>query len=73
MYKDTDFVSRQPHELDYLLRRHGRVPDEAGRRHLLSLLAAFHADPAWAPHQRADFYRYLTRHLGPARPPSVAA
>ncbi len=66
MYKDTDFVSRQSHELDYILRRYGLRPDAANRQRLLGLLDAFHAAADYAPHHRADFYRYLERHLGPA-------
>ncbi len=66
MYKDTDFVSRQSHELNYILQRYGLPPDAAHRRRLLALLDDFHAAADYAPHHRADFYRYLEQHLGPA-------
>jgi outer membrane protein OmpA-like peptidoglycan-associated protein len=57
-FKDGDFISKERHELDYVLRTWNRRATQANRDTLIRALDSFNGDPSLAPHKREQFYAY---------------
>jgi len=60
-FTDADFISKEAHELDYLLRKWKKRGTAANRALLVEALDRFNADTAWEPHTRAKFYEFAER------------
>jgi len=60
-FSDKDFISKEEHELDYVLRKWGRSATQANRDKLIEALDRFHADQAYEPHTRARFYDFAEK------------
>ncbi len=57
--KDSEMISKEEHELNYLLRKWGRKQSKANRERLTKKLDEFNADPNYRNSNREDFYRYV--------------
>ncbi|MBN1242341.1 MAG: OmpA family protein [Spirochaetales bacterium] len=60
-FTDADFISKEDHELDYVLRKWRKRGTAANRAVLVEALDRFNADKAWEPHTRAKFYEFAER------------
>ncbi|MBP7096154.1 MAG: OmpA family protein [Spirochaetia bacterium] len=60
-FTDADFISKEEHELDYVLRKWKKRGTAANRALLVEALDRFNADKAWEPHTRARFYDFAER------------
>lgn len=60
-YADSDFISKEQHELDYVLRKWGKRTTRANRTILEDALDRFSGDSAWAPFTRDLFYSYAEK------------
>ncbi len=56
---DAEMISKQPHELNYVLKKYGKRQTAANREKFEALLDEFRADEDYKPHLREDFYRYI--------------
>jgi len=57
-FSDGDFISKEKHELDYVLRKWGKRTTQENRDILAAALDRFNADKALEPHTRELFYKY---------------
>ena len=55
---DAEMISKQPHELDYVLKKYGKRGTQGNRDTLSILLDAFRANAKYKPHLREDFYKF---------------
>jgi len=60
-FSDNDFISKEKHELDYVLRKWKCRTTQANRAILIDALEKFRADDAQAPHTRKEFYEWADR------------
>lgn len=60
-FTDADFISKEGHELDYVLRKWKKRGTAANRALLVEALDRFNADQTWKPHTRAKFYEFAER------------
>jgi len=58
-FKDSDFISKDDHELNYVLKKYSKRQTKGNRFSLLESLRAFKNNSGYAPHNRRDFYRYV--------------
>lgn len=56
---DAEMISKQPHELNYVLKKYGKRQTVPNREKFEALLDTFRADEDYKPHLREDFYRYI--------------
>lgn len=56
---DAEMISKQPHELNYVLKKYGKRQTTGNRDKFEALLDEFRADEDYKPHLREDFYRYI--------------
>lgn len=56
---DAEMISRQPHELNYVLKKYNKRQTADNREKFVALLDAFKAEAEYKPHLRDDFYRYV--------------
>ncbi|HIP69411.1 MAG TPA: 30S ribosomal protein S6 [Chromatiales bacterium] len=56
---DAEMISKQPHELNYVLKKYGKRQTAGNRDKFEALLDEFRADEDYKPHLREDFYRYI--------------
>ncbi len=59
MFKDSDMISKQEHELNYVLRKYGKKQSKANREKMIELLDGFVAFDEYKPHMRKEFYQYI--------------
>ena len=57
--KDSDMISKEEHELNYLLKKWEKKQSIANRNKLIKKLDEFNADPNYRNSNREDFYRYV--------------
>jgi hypothetical protein len=57
--KDEEMISKEPHELNYVLKKFGKRQTATNRDKFEAILDQFRANDSYAPHLREDFYRYL--------------
>lgn len=57
--KDAEMISKEEHELNYVLRKWGKKQSISNRQKLIKKLDEFNADPNYRTHCREDFYRYV--------------
>lgn len=57
-FTDSDFISKEDHELDYVLKKWGKRGTAENRRVLSGALDEFNRDPAYPAHTRKDFYEW---------------
>lgn len=57
--KDAEMISKEEHELNYLLKKWGKKQSIENREKLSKKLDEFNADPNYRTHNREDFYRYV--------------
>lgn len=57
-FNDSDFISKEEHELDYVLKKWGKRGTGANRQTLIKALDEFNRDPAYPAHTRKDFYAW---------------
>jgi len=57
-FEDKDFISKEKHELDYVLRKWNKRTTQSNRDLLIQALDAFNADASLEPHKREQFYGY---------------
>lgn len=62
MPKDSDLVSSQTHELNYLLKKWDKKQSRKNRDILKDVLKDFKADESYKPHTRGNFYKYVEDH-----------
>lgn len=62
MPKDSELISSQTHELNYLLKKWGKKQSRENRQILRDTLKDFRADEAYKPHTREYFYKYVEDH-----------
>lgn len=58
-FKDSEFIAKDEHELNYVLKKYGYRQTKDNRDKFEDLLDQFRKDSAYAPHKRDDFYRYM--------------
>jgi len=56
---DAEMISKQPHELNYVLKKYNKRQTAENRDKFVALLDEFKADEGYKPHLREDFYRYI--------------
>lgn len=56
---DAEMISKQPHELNYVLKKYGKRQTTGNRDKFEALLDEFRGDEDYKPHLREDFYRYI--------------
>lgn len=56
---DAEMISKQPHELNYVLKKYNKRQTADNREKFVNLLDEFRADDGYKPHLREDFYRYI--------------
>ncbi len=52
-------ISREEHELNYVLKKYGKKQSQGNRDKMIALLDAFKKDDAYEPHMREQFYKYI--------------
>ena len=56
---DRDQISKQDHELDYVLKKYGKRQTKDNREKLSDALDTFRKDDSYETYFRADFYNYV--------------
>jgi len=59
-FKDRDMISKDDHELNYVLKKYKKRQTKFNRSTLLDILSSFRSDETYKPHFRADFYKYIS-------------
>ncbi len=57
--KDSEMISKEEHELNYLLKKWSKKQSIGNREKLTKKLDEFNADPNYRKSNREDFYRYV--------------
>ncbi len=57
--KDAEMISKEDHELNYLLKKWNKKQSIENREKLVKKLDEFNADPNYRKHNREDFYQYV--------------
>lgn len=57
--KDSEMISKEEHELNYLLKKWGKRQSIENRQKLTKKLDEFNDDPNYRTSNREDFYRYI--------------
>jgi hypothetical protein len=57
-FEDKDFISKEKHELDYVLGKWGKRATDENRDMLIEALDRFHAEASLSPHKREQFYAF---------------
>jgi hypothetical protein len=57
-FEEKDFVSKEKHELDYLLGKWGKRASDENRDMLIEALDRFRAEAGFSPHKREQFYAF---------------
>jgi hypothetical protein len=58
-FEEKDFVSKEKHELDYLLGKWGKRASDENRDMLIEALDRFRAEAGFSPHKREQFYAFV--------------
>ncbi len=56
---DSEQISKQDHELNYVLQKYGKRQTKENREKLSDALDAFRDDDDYTTYLRADFYKYV--------------
>ncbi len=56
---DADMISKQDHELNYVLKKYNKRSTAVNRKKFVTLLDEFTEDESYKPHLREQFYKYL--------------
>ncbi|MCF6236962.1 MAG: hypothetical protein L3J70_11435 [Gammaproteobacteria bacterium] len=59
MFKDSEMISKQTHELNYVLKKYEKKQSEANREKMIALLDGFIKFEEYKPHMRKEFYQYI--------------
>lgn len=59
MFKDSEMISKQTHELNYVLKKYGKKQSEANREKMIGLLDGYIKLEEYKPHMRKEFYQYV--------------
>ena len=59
MAQDSELISKEEHELNYLLKKWNKIQSNSNRKKLSTKLDEFNADSNYRTHNREDFYRYI--------------
>ncbi len=59
MATDAELISKEEHELNYLLKKWDKKQSIANREKLTRKIDEFNADPNYRAHNREDFYAYV--------------
>ncbi len=59
MFKDSEMISKQTHELNYVLKKYGKKQSEKNREKMIDLLNGFVKFEEYKPHMRKEFYQYI--------------
>lgn len=57
-FEEKDFISKEKHELDYLLDKWGKRASDENRDMLIEALDRFRAEASFSPHKREQFYAF---------------
>ncbi len=60
MAKDRDMISKEDHELNYVLSKWNKRQTKGNREILAKALTDFKKDAKFKPHNRENFYKYCT-------------
>ena len=60
MASDRDMISKEEHELNYVLKAWEKRQTQKNRDMLAKSLDEFKADSSLSPHNRENFYKYTT-------------
>jgi hypothetical protein len=58
---DRDQISKQDHELDYVLKKYGKRQTQDNRKKISDALDTFRKDDSYETYLRADFYNYVEK------------
>ncbi len=58
---DRDLISKQDHELNYVLKKYEKRQTEDNRSKLSDALDTFQKDKSYETYFRADFYNYVEK------------
>ncbi|MCK5897409.1 MAG: hypothetical protein KAG20_11415 [Cocleimonas sp.] len=58
---DRDLISKQDHELNYVLKKYGKRQTEENRNKLSEALDIFLKDDSYETYMRKDFYDYVDK------------
>jgi len=58
MASDKDLISKEEHELNYVLKKWDKKQSAENREKLAAALDTFKADENFKPHNRENFYKY---------------
>ncbi len=58
---DREQISKQDHELDYVLKKYGKRQTQDNREKLSDALDTFRKDDSYETYLRADFYSYVEK------------
>ncbi|MCZ6533567.1 MAG: hypothetical protein O7A08_11465 [SAR324 cluster bacterium] len=59
MATDAELVSKEEHELNYLLKKWNKTQSGSNRKKLSKKIDEFNAHPDFRNHNRKDFYKYV--------------
>ncbi|HOJ49725.1 MAG TPA: hypothetical protein PKW55_02835 [Spirochaetota bacterium] len=59
MASDKDLVSKEEHELNYVLKKYNKRQTKENREKLVESLDNFNKDSNYKPHNRENFYKYI--------------
>lgn len=59
MAQDAELISKEEHELNYLLKKWNKKQSIPNREKLVQKIDEFNANPKFRTHNREDFYTYL--------------
>ena len=59
MAKDSDTISKETHELNYLLKKWNKRQSQGNRDKLVAKIDEFNANKNYRSHNREDFYAYV--------------
>ena len=59
MATDAELISKEEHELNYLLKKWDKRQSQSNRDKLVNKIDQFNSDPNYRNHNREDFYIYV--------------
>jgi hypothetical protein len=59
MSSDWDLVSKEDHELEYILKKYDKRTTQENKDKLCDIIDDFKADSSYSPYYHRDLYRYF--------------
>lgn len=59
MCNDWDKVSKEDHELEYILKKYDKRTTKENKKILCDIIDSFKSDDEYSPYYHKDLYRYL--------------